>query len=164
MQPAELLSLVVEITVAIAGFSGIVVVLGRRHSGEWGPVDRIRFRFLLYTSFAPLGVSGLALILLASQVQEDAIWVTCSSVYALVLAVLIAGGVRAGLDTAAADRVQLALYSFVGATVTLLQVANVVSVRAFWPLSLALAFHIFLALSSFAGLILGVLSNEDEAR
>jgi hypothetical protein len=35
MEPVELLTAIIEASVALLGFSGLVVALGRRASGEW---------------------------------------------------------------------------------------------------------------------------------
>jgi hypothetical protein len=48
-----------EVAVALAGFTGIVAVLGNRAGGRWGPLEWLRLRMLLETS---LGVLFLSLI------------------------------------------------------------------------------------------------------
>ena len=92
MQPSDLLSLIVEVGVAIVGFSGIVLVLGRRSTGEWTPLDRARFQGLLNASFLPLAFSGLALVLLAAGLSEPDIWATCRLLHGLAVAILTTFG------------------------------------------------------------------------
>ena len=50
----DILTVLGEIFVAFAGFTGIVAVLGQRSEGTWRPVDIIRFQGLLEASLAGL--------------------------------------------------------------------------------------------------------------
>jgi hypothetical protein len=52
MAPEDILTTTAEIGIALAGFSGIVAVLGRRAEGAWSGADRVRLAMLLETSFA----------------------------------------------------------------------------------------------------------------
>lgn len=54
LQGSDVLTILAEIFVAFAGFTGIVAALGQRSEGKWRPVDAIRFRALLETSLAGL--------------------------------------------------------------------------------------------------------------
>ncbi len=57
LQGSDVLTLLAEIFVAFAGFTGIVAALGHRSEGKWRPVDVIRFRALLEASLAGLVLS-----------------------------------------------------------------------------------------------------------
>ncbi len=50
LQGSDVLTILAEIFVAFAGFTGIVTALGHRSEGKWRPVDVIRFRALLEAS------------------------------------------------------------------------------------------------------------------
>jgi hypothetical protein len=63
----------IEVGIGVAGFSGIVGVLGRRAEGQWSPSDRVRVALLLQTSFAAIGLSFLALALDGAGVVESTI-------------------------------------------------------------------------------------------
>jgi len=56
--PIETLMLLVEAALAMAGFSGVVIVFGRRSTGVWPRVERTRFKNLLITSFSVLFLSS----------------------------------------------------------------------------------------------------------
>ena len=43
----EVLVGIAEVAIALAGFSGVVVVFGSRSAGRWDPGDRLRLTFLL---------------------------------------------------------------------------------------------------------------------
>jgi hypothetical protein len=59
LQGSDILTILAEIFVAFAGFTGIVAVLGQRSEGEWRPIDVIRFHSLLEASLAGLLLSVL---------------------------------------------------------------------------------------------------------
>ena len=54
MTGSDVLTILAEVFVAFAGFTGIVATLGQRSAGRWRPVDVIRFRGLLEASLAGL--------------------------------------------------------------------------------------------------------------
>jgi hypothetical protein len=55
----EAISLIAEISVGLAGFAGVAVVLGRG-PGRWGGADSLRIRLLLGAAFAALFASLVA--------------------------------------------------------------------------------------------------------
>jgi hypothetical protein len=57
LQGSDVLTILAEIFVAFAGFTGIVAALGQRSEGKWRPVDIIRFRALLEASLVGLVLS-----------------------------------------------------------------------------------------------------------
>ena len=50
MQGSDVLTVIAEIGVALAGFSGIVVALRQRSVESWSPPEILRLRFLVYSS------------------------------------------------------------------------------------------------------------------
>ena len=56
MDPVEALSLIAAVSVGLAGFAGVAVVLRRAH-GQWNPADGLRIRLLLSAAFGSLFVS-----------------------------------------------------------------------------------------------------------
>jgi len=54
LQGSDVLTILAEIFVAFAGFTGIVAALGHRSEGKWRPVDVIRFQTMLQASLAGL--------------------------------------------------------------------------------------------------------------
>ena len=162
MSPGEILALVVEVNVAIAGFSGIVVVVGHRGFEQWKAVDRLRLQGLLNTSVSPMAISGLGLVLLASQVPSETVWRICSGAFAAVFALFVPYGMRraASLEPEAINRAQMVSVGVSGVAIMSLLTANAVSLHAFWPLALGLAYNIGLALMTFFGLLQRVLSDD----
>ena len=79
MQSAQALSTLAEVSVAFAGFSGIVTVFRRRNPGEWSRLDRFRFRFMVEFSLATLALSLLPFFLSELGLPDSGVW-GCSSV------------------------------------------------------------------------------------
>lgn len=74
MAEAETLRTLAEVGIALAGFTGIVAVLGRRARGDWTPVELARMRLLLEAS---LGVVFFALVPVLLQMavrSQQAVW------------------------------------------------------------------------------------------
>jgi len=74
MQGSDVLTILAEIFVAFAGFTGIVAALGQRSAGKWRTVDVIRFRVLLETSLAGLVLSVAPFGLHYFVVSEAVTW------------------------------------------------------------------------------------------
>lgn len=128
MKAAEALSVLAEVSVAFAGFSGIVTVFRRRSPGDWSALDRFRFRFMVEFSLATLFLSLAPFFVSELGLPEDGVWTLCS--------VLLAGGGAAYLTRASLRLRRLlaegepvsrgvAVLTFaVGAAVTLSALAN----------------------------------------
>lgn len=63
-----------EVAVALAGFTGIVAVLGNRAGGRWGPLEWLRLRMLLEASLGVLFLSLIPGLLHELGALRDAIW------------------------------------------------------------------------------------------
>jgi hypothetical protein len=72
------LSTLAEIAIAIAGFSGIVSVFGRRSVGPWSVADRNRLLALVIVSLTALLFSVLPFVLLSIPVSESTCWQSLS--------------------------------------------------------------------------------------
>jgi hypothetical protein len=83
MEAGENLRTIAEIAISLAGFTGIVAVLGRRARGEWTPLELLRLRLLLETSLGVLFCSFLPALLLAAGVGATSGWRVANLVQAL---------------------------------------------------------------------------------
>lgn len=72
--PFDALFTVAEVAIALAGFSGVVAILGQRSSGEWSEPDWLRFAMLLAFSFGAVLFSLLPTLVLALGASEPAAW------------------------------------------------------------------------------------------
>jgi hypothetical protein len=158
MDPGEALTATMEAAIGLAGFSGIVVVLGRRSQGEWRPQEELRLTNLLVGSLTAFLVSLLGVLLLSSPLSHTTVWSLCS------VAWLVAVGWHSGwivvrsraLGDEGLRHVSPAFY-WLGFTSTLallaLQIVNVVTLRALWPLLAGLFLSLALCTRQFVMLL-----------
>lgn len=90
MDPFDALMLVGELSLGIAGFSGVVVALGKRPTA-WARVDRIRLATLLAASLGAMFYVLLALLLTIFIDDRQVVWRVSSLFVAVhLLAMLVA--------------------------------------------------------------------------
>ena len=77
------LSTFAEVGIALAGFSGVVVALGRRAMGEWLPVDRLRSTTLVTLSLLLVVFSVLPLVLAPLELKELTSLRLCNGLFAI---------------------------------------------------------------------------------
>jgi hypothetical protein len=153
----------IEAGIAVAGFSGIVVVLGRRAEGQWSPSDRVRVTLLLQTSFAAVGLSFLALALDGAGMAEPTIWRVGSACYSLYAVLAVLPRVRlfrtmADTDPSFAPTLANGLVVVVF-SVAALQAYNAVVLGVGWPFALAVIVELVVALAIFVRLLQGAWSQ-----
>jgi hypothetical protein len=70
----ELLSTIAEVAVTLAGFSGVIFALGNRAGGALTAKEESGLTHMLLTSFGPVLISLIALVLLKSGLENDLAW------------------------------------------------------------------------------------------
>ena len=157
-EPAETFSLVAELAVAFVGFSGIVVALGRRQSGNLSPLERRRLGNLFSQAFAALITSLVALTLLHAEVSEMVVWRLASAAWAFAATTMLARDWRrlralSEPERALVDRrLLVVIYAAVILTV-LLQASNSVHLHTLWPLLVAVSLNLLIAFQVFVLLL-----------
>lgn len=128
MEAAEALSVLAEVSVAFAGFSGIVTVFRRRNPGDWSRLDRYRFRFMVEFSLATLTLSLAPFFVSELGLSGRALWRACSVLLAVGATVYLVRAVRGfgGLvaEGAPVSAVAATVSFAVGAAVALSAAAN----------------------------------------
>jgi hypothetical protein len=94
MQGADLLQTVAEVSVAFAGFTGVVLAFGRRADRPWSPMDVYRFRVLLGASLQALLLSLIPFLLHYAGASERTTWAASSFLVCLLLLVVTAVDLR----------------------------------------------------------------------
>jgi len=74
VKAAEALAVLAEVSVAFAGFSGIVTAFRRHNPGDWSQLDRFRFRFMVEFSLATLALSLFPFFLSELGLPESRVW------------------------------------------------------------------------------------------
>jgi hypothetical protein len=159
--PADTLMILVEASVAIAGFSGVVVALGRHADGEWSQIERGRLVLLLNTSFSVLFLSLAALVLLHAGTEPTTTWRIGSATWSIIATYQTVLAARRALQVSRDDPelphvawiVTVLSLTFV---IILLSLANGLAMGQFWPFLAALVWLFGLACYAFARLLLAV--------
>jgi len=74
MREADLLQTLAEVGVAIAGFTGVVVVLGRRARGDWSPPEIQWLHMLLLSSLSVVFFALLPVVLENAGLLPSGVW------------------------------------------------------------------------------------------
>lgn len=143
---------IAEVSVAFAGFSGVVAVFRRRSIGEWRSGDILRFWQMMEVSLSGVVFSLLPFVFHYSGLSAAATWAACSALLAFVSSVQMGRAVFRTVKAAGSDgSISLrftGLFLLIGVVIVLLQVGNVLGivfnravgpylVGVFWQLSLA---------------------------
>ena len=156
MTAESLLATYVQVGVAIAGFSGIVVSLGNRGRGEWSYHDRQLLYVLLASSGVCTVVSALPLILASTRLAEPTVWSAssgCSVVLQLGFMVARVRSVVRDADTLA--REQRLLAGVLAGTVVCVavQLANCIWLGVAWPHLATITWHLAVSFIVFVRLV-----------
>ncbi len=88
MDQFDAMTVIAELALGIAGFSGVVVALGSR-PGKWPRVDRLRLATLLATGLGALSLVLFAMMLIMLEVDIDLVWRISSFLMALHVLVIM---------------------------------------------------------------------------
>ncbi len=152
MDHGDILLTLAEVSVALAGFSGVVAVFGRRDPGNWSFADRFRFFSLVHSSHSSLLLCIVPFGLLAFNVAEASVWRTLSALFVLYNVVVAFLSFRRLLAASPSERAEFTPIVFpvtlaMIAAVLALNIYNVVVGATFGPFLVALI--LLLVTSSF---------------
>lgn len=161
MEPYIALVASAQISIAIAGFAGVVAAFRNESVHNWGVVERFWLRLQLLNSILPLAFSLFGLLSLAVAPVSSATWRYCSGLAAVCLlpyAVMIIKnliGFAPGQLQAAGGRKFISYTLFVLLTaVCILQFWNAAMLGAFWPFFGAIVALLLGAMYQFVRLVL----------
>jgi hypothetical protein len=148
----DILLTLAEVSVAFAGFAGVVAVFGRRDPGTWSFADRFRFFALVYSSLSSLLLCVLPFGLFAFGIAESSVWRSLSTLAALCSIVVFVLALRRLRAASSSDRagftwIVMPVSISIGAAVLALNVYNATVSATFGPFLLAVIF--LLVASSF---------------
>lgn len=156
MEPSDALFTVVEASIALAGFSGIVSALGQRSIGIWQPNDRARIVDLLTATLVPFVFSLFSLILIYAEIES--VWRVSSAALALGALVALVSSWCDPLRVREERRIPIGNFyvAVVYSTLVLLavlQVWNLFFCKSFWPYFAGLAVILIIGVSQFVRLL-----------
>ncbi len=152
MEEANALFVVAEVSVGLAGFTGVVAAFQGR--GGWHPFDILRVVSLLWISFSALFVALLPIGLHAAGISESSVWRISSGLGIAFVAVGYIVTTRytpPGLPDQ--QRMYGALLLLLGGILLLLYVLTIV-LAVFWPFFFALFTILAVAALQFANVLI----------
>ena len=150
-----------EFSIALVGFTGVVVVFGSRPGG-WHPMDRYRVSIILWCSIGPAFFSLFPIGFEMLGLQGSALWRLCSLLLALfgVGAALAASFHFRQLDADSKSLQSGTMFVFNRLGIALVLIAQVLNSLGIWfdpgpgPYFLGLVFILFVAAYVFARMVL----------
>lgn len=156
MDATALLATLAQLGVALAGFSGIVVVLGHRARGAWSVRERVLLSTLLGASGSAVLWSLVPQILLAAAQPARAVWLLSSGGWLVTqLIVLFVRSWQIARNPEARERERRFLWlGYAGGLAALaLQSANLLWLATAWPHLTAVSWHLALSFLVFVRLL-----------
>lgn len=158
MDHGDILLTLAEVSVAFAGFSGVVAVFGRRDPETWSFADRFRFFSLVQASLSSLLLCIMPFGMLALNISESTVWRSMSALFVLYAIVVVIFSSRRFLATSSSDRGGFTMSVFpvaiaVSAPLLVASIYNVVVSAAFGPFLAALIFLLILSSFLFARML-----------
>lgn len=155
--PDSLLSSIVEVGIALAGFTGLIVSLAKKREALIGNLLSV----LIIAPSMIVVVSMIPLLLAIASVKESLIWQVSSTLMALYF--LITFTLRSVLmsrleKTSDGPRggYWLIALTFSSFAFALLQIANIFYFQAAWPFLSYLIFYVLFCLVIFGRLVMGM--------
>jgi hypothetical protein len=169
MQGEAVLETIAEVSVALAGFTGVVAAFGQRGGERWSVTNVFRFTAMLGASFSALFYALFPFLLHHLGFSEITIWRLGSAAVALELVLLVGGRLSPSLRKhfhEVMNEASRALAVFVLALVTVVTVTQVLNAvgnfpeRSFGAYLVGIAYFLFIASLMFVRLVLPSFSSE----
>ena len=156
--PQGTLSIFAEVSVALVGFSGIVIEFVRRSLGELTQLELRRLSNLFVFGGGVLLFSLLGISLLHTPISRAVVWTGESALMFTLGAPWVIYDWRRVARLDASERSQVKGYILIpfnvaGILILLLQLANTFVIHGSWPLFLGLVFAVAFALQQFVLLV-----------
>jgi hypothetical protein len=162
MDPESALGSVIEVAIAIAGFSGIVAAVGRRGAGHWTAADQLRLRILLTASGAALVFAFLPFVL-ADLIAQDLLWRIASGLLAIHTVAISAYRIRQASRGGIADAIGLRPWRLVlQGVVALMLIVNALRWGSPSLYVAGVLWGVFVAFMTFVRLLLDSWHHEPE--
>ncbi len=158
MEGSDILQTIAEVSVALTGFTGIVVALGGRAATPLSGFALVRFRILLVASLLALGLALLPFFLHYLRVPPGAAWSICSAVVATIMIPIVIHDTRAfriyADEIPKLDRQVAPLVVLGGTAMWFTQLANVIFLHSFAPFLAAPLWFLSFSAFQFSRLVL----------
>jgi len=153
----------IEVAIAIAGFSGIIAVFGRRREGVWRAADQLRLRILLTASAVSLFFSFLPFVALDSGLSEALFWRLGSGAQAVWLISIALYRLKQASLSGVAQAMHAKMFIPLMILVLIAQITNATFYGVSWLYVVGVIFQLLVAFSSFTGLLFDLWQDDEEA-
>ena len=169
---SDVLIVIAELAVGLAGVSGVVVTLGRRSSAPWQPDEKLRFTQLLSFALGCAFFAILPLALMLSPLQAETIIQICGVPAALLFVSIISITILRIFRIDDASRANFSFsfsaFLFIGTLLTggigLINAAGVLAPPSIWLYVMVLVWALLVSGLQFLRIvILGMTSTRDAA-
>lgn len=153
MRADDILSTIVELSVAVAGFSGVVAALAPNRPSRWPAFAQTLFSALLVSAAASTSLSLIAMVLLFSLASSSIGWAIVSALHgAFLVGVLVVRG-RQGRPSGESMPPVIILVVAVIVLLALAQLANAPLFRTAWICDGSLTVYAIMGFVYFVALV-----------
>jgi len=156
MDTQSTLSVAAEVGIGVAGFSSIATAVLSRSNPDQFDTLWVQMRTLLLTSLAVITLAYIPMVLGASALEEETLWMLGSGIYAgwvLITLVVFISGYRK-LSRQSGNKRVVANVTLVAALTSLtLNCSNVLIMKQAWPYLAALGCGLIVTFSQFVSLV-----------
>jgi len=150
-QPDMVLTSAIEVGIAIAGFTGIVIALSKRDAETNSRA--LLVSILLLTSIASVFFSFLPMLLSLAGLADPTVWRTSSAAFLIYMAAVLAYRVRQFGAVRPRSSAPVALGGSLFLAAVLLQIPNALSWTAAWPYLVLIVAYVIYSFSVFVTLL-----------
>lgn len=130
MSPEDVLPSLVEISIAVAGFSGVVAALSPVPPKEWRPRTRLAFSILLSSTLISLSLTLFAMVLRSTSLAAPTTWALVSATH--IVALLMIASLRIYQSRRSMAWQPFAALFLLNIVIIAIQLANTVHFRLGW--------------------------------
>jgi hypothetical protein len=156
-QPDMVLTSAIEVGISIAGFTGIVIALSRRDGGESSRA--LLISILLLASIASVFFSFLPMLLSLAGLDDSTVWSTSSATFLTYIVAVFAYRLRQLGAVRPRSSAAVVVGGMVFLSGVLLQIPNVIWLKAAWPYLVLIVAYVLYAFSVFVTLLWNVWSD-----
>jgi hypothetical protein len=163
MDTSIILTSVLEVSIGIAGFSGIVAALGSR-TRKLSAEARLYLRVLLTASFLCILSSFLPLLLEAGGIAGSRVWTIPSGIWVCLFVLVLVVRMYESRKSPSQflKRPVISMAAVLGISATVLCVLNIITLQSAWPYLVTTVLILFAGAFSFVALLYELIAEDED--
>ncbi len=154
IQPDTVLTSAIEVGIAIAGFTGIVIALSKRDANA--DSRALLISILLLTSIASVFFAFLPMLLSVAGLDDSTVWTASSAAFLAYISVVFSYRLRQRGAFPARSRAAVSLGGAIFLVGVVLQIPNVFILNSAWPYLVLIVSYVIYSFSVFVTLLWNV--------